>query len=69
MKKTILAIALVIAMMTTVFAADGGSMYVGLHPQIQLPSLNLSDDGDICSSVGFGAGFELGLSYRDARQH
>ena len=63
MKKTILAIALVIAMMTTVFAADGGSMYVGLHPQIQLPSLNLSDDGDICSSVGFGAGFELG--YQD----
>lgn len=64
MKKTILAIALVIAMMTTVFAADGGSMYVGLHPQIQLPSLNLSDDGDICSSVGFGAGFELG--YQDS---
>lgn len=64
MKKTILAIALVIAMMTTVFAADDGSMYVGLHPQIQLPSLNLSDDGDICSSVGFGAGFELG--YQDS---
>ena len=64
MKKTILASALVIAMMTTVFAADGGSMYVGLHPQIQLPSLNLSDDGDICSSVGFGAGFELG--YQDS---
>ena len=41
MKKTILAFALVIAMMTTVFAADGGSMYVGLHPQIQLPSLKL----------------------------
>ena len=64
MKKTILAITLIIAMMTTVFAADDGAMYVGLHPQIQLPSLNLSDDGDICSSIGFGAGFELG--YQDS---
>ena len=64
MKKTILAITLIIAMMTTVFAADDGDMYVGLHPQIQLPSLNLSDDGDICSSIGFGAGFELG--YQDS---
>ena len=64
MKKTILAITLIIAMMTTVFAADDGAMYVGLHPQIQLPSLNLSDDGDVCSSIGFGAGFELG--YQDS---
>ena len=64
MKKAILAITLIIAMMTTVFAADDGAMYVGLHPQIQLPSLNLSDDGDICSSIGFGAGFELG--YQDS---
>lgn len=64
MKKTLLAITLIIAMMTTVFAADDGAMYVGLHPQIQLPSLNLSDDGDICSSIGFGAGFELG--YQDS---
>lgn len=63
MKKAILAITLIIAMMTTVFAADDGAMYVGLHPQIQLPSLNLSDDGDVCSSIGFGAGFELG--YQD----
>ena len=64
MKKTILAITLIIAMITTVFAADDGDMYVGLHPQIQLPSLNLSDDGDVCSSIGFGAGFELG--YQDS---
>lgn len=64
MKKAILAITLIIAMMTTVFAADDGAMYVGLHPQIQLPSLNLSDDGDVCSSIGFGAGFELG--YQDS---
>lgn len=64
MKKAILAITLIIAMMTTVFAADDGDMYVGLHPQIQLPSLNLSDDGDVCSSIGFGAGFELG--YQDS---
>lgn len=65
MKKTILAITLVFAVLTSVFAADDGSMYVGLHPQLQLPSLNLSDDNNQVSSIGFGAGLEFGYQNVD----
>ena len=63
MKKTILAIALVLVTLTTAFAQDG-NLYVGIDPKFQLPSFDLTK-GEKISSFGFGSGLEVGYQTED----